>query len=80
MKTGIFIQIDGEWLVESEGFKLPIYDKDLTKLDNHAILPGDLVEFEIIDEFTHPQLFEHVGWGDGITCAKIFFEDEDTDN
>jgi hypothetical protein len=80
MKTGIFIQIDGEWLVESEGFKYPIYDKDLVELGNCAILPGDSVEFEIIDEFTHPQLFEHVGWGEGITCAKINFTDEGTDN
>lgn len=29
------------------------------------------VTFELIDEFTHPHLFESVGWGDGSTCAKI---------
>ncbi len=80
MKTGIFIQIENEWLVETDGFKWPIYDKDLAELANYAILPGDTVEFELIDEFTHPQLFTHVGWGDGITCAKINFKDEGTGN
>lgn len=29
------------------------------------------VTIELIDEFTHPHMFENVGWGDGSTCAKI---------
>jgi hypothetical protein len=32
---------------------------------------GDEVEFEIIDEFTHPQYYLNVGWGDGIKMAKL---------
>lgn len=80
MKNGIFIQIEGEWLIEAEGFKYPIYDKDLIELQDHAILPGDTVDFEIVSEFTHPHLFSHRGWGEGIECAKIDFNDESTDN
>jgi hypothetical protein len=29
------------------------------------------VEFEIVDEFTHPELYTNVGWGDGIKYAKL---------
>ena len=29
------------------------------------------VEFEIVDEFTHPELYTIVGWGDGIKYAKL---------
>jgi hypothetical protein len=29
------------------------------------------VEFEVIDEFTHPHLYENVGWGDGIIYARL---------
>ena len=29
------------------------------------------VTFELVDEFTHPHLFDSVGWGDGTTCAKL---------
>ncbi len=32
-------------------------------------LLGLIVCFEILDEFTHPELFENVGWGDGIIYA-----------
>jgi hypothetical protein len=77
MKNGIFIQVDGNWMVESNGIKLPIFDRDLILLENYAILPGDTIDFEIIDEFSHPQLFTHIGWGDGITCAKLKLEDHD---
>jgi len=30
-----------------------------------------IVEFDIIDEFTNPELYEGVGWGDGIKYALI---------
>lgn len=29
------------------------------------------VHVELIDEFTHPQYYENVGWGDGAELAKI---------
>lgn len=32
---------------------------------------GKEVEFEITDEFTHPELYRGVGWGDGIKYAKL---------
>jgi hypothetical protein len=48
---------------------LPIHHDDIAQVKS-----GQLVEFIIVDEFTHPQLFYNVGWGDGITCAKIIGE------
>lgn len=32
---------------------------------------GTEVEFDIVDEFTHPYLFDNLSWGDGYECAKI---------
>jgi hypothetical protein len=34
-------------------------------------LDGKEVDFEIVDEFTHPELYTNVGWGDGIKYAKL---------
>jgi hypothetical protein len=48
---------------------LPIHQDDIAQVES-----GQLVEFIIVDEFTHPQLFYNIGWGDGVTCAKIIGE------
>jgi hypothetical protein len=77
MKVGIFVEIDDELVIQRLGVNYPIYDRDLDRIKTYAILPGDSVEFELIDEFTHPEFFEHVGWGDGVTCAKLNLEDYD---
>lgn len=46
---------------------LPLYPDSIT--DN--LFLGKEVEFEITDEFTHPELYRGVGWGDGIKYAKL---------
>jgi hypothetical protein len=33
--------------------------------------PGTIVEFDIIDEFTNPELYEGIGWGDGQEYAIV---------
>ena len=75
MKNGIFIQSEEELQVESGGIRYPICDFDLKRLEWYPVLPGDTVEFELVDEFSHPELFTQVGWGDGVTCAKLNLED-----
>lgn len=40
-------------------------------LEGRAI--GQEVLFELVDEFTHPDLFKDIAWGEGTLCAKIFF-------
>lgn len=72
--NGIFIEVDTVLMVDLNGTKYPIYDKDLGQVKDYPILIGDTVEFEIVDEFTHPQLFTHIGWGDAVTCAKLNLE------
>ena len=69
---GIVIQTKSKWVVEYETgsvpfrLSIPLHQNDITLVES-----GDHVQFMIVDEFTHPELFSHVGWGDGITCAKI---------
>lgn len=35
---------------------------------------GREVKFDIVDEFTHPHLYEGVGWGDGIRYARLYHD------
>ena len=72
MEKGTIIK-DNWWSVEytNNGVKeiLKIYNDDLLLFldEDH----GKEVEFEIVDEFTHPSLFSVVGWGDGQKLAKL---------
>lgn len=72
MEKGTIIK-DDWWSVEytNNGVKeiLKIYNDDLLLFldEDH----GKEVEFEIIDEFTNPDLFKSVGWGDGQRFAKL---------
>jgi hypothetical protein len=74
MKNGIFIQTERGLQVESGGTQYPICDTDLKHLEWYPVLPGDTVFFDLVDEFSHPELFTHIGWGDGVTCAKLNLE------
>lgn len=64
-----------EWVVKycNIGKKeLPLYHKDVELVE--LIFDEDEtrnITFEIIDEFSHPHLFEDIGWGDGYYCAKL---------
>lgn len=53
--------------------ELPIYHKNLTISQKWSLEVGMVVEFEIIDEFTHPELYEGVPLFEGITLAKLIF-------
>lgn len=53
---------------------LPLYNSNFSKSDvfKHNIPDvGTEVDFDIVDEFTHPYLFDNLTWGDGFKCAKI---------
>ena len=62
---------------------LPIHpddlDSDIIRWAENGSLNDKEVEFEITDEFTHPELYIGVGWGDGIKYAKIVIEPLDED-
>ena len=72
MEKGKIIK-DDWWSVEyiNNGVKeiLKIYNDDLLLFldEDH----GKEVEFEIVDEFSHPELFSRKGWGDGERLAKL---------
>ena len=70
--TGIIVKTKDKCVIEYETgtvpvrVSIPIHLDDITTVES-----GQQVHFIIVDEFTHPELFGHVGWGDGITCGKI---------
>jgi hypothetical protein len=57
------------------GESLPLHpddlDSDIIRWAENGSLENKEVEFEITDEFTHPELYRGVGWGDGIKYAKL---------
>jgi hypothetical protein len=70
MKTGKIVLKDGEYFVEystnySRDRKMPVFKPEFELVD------GEIVDFEIVDEFTHPRLFREVPIFDGIESARI---------
>jgi len=54
------------------GTLIPLYPDDVNgNIPSDIIKEGKEVEFEIVDEFTHQELFRNIPWGEGIECAKI---------
>jgi hypothetical protein len=70
--NGIIVKTKGKCVVEYETgsvplrISLPLHEHDIDRVES-----GQHVQFIMVDEFTHPELFYNVGWGDGVTCAKI---------
>jgi hypothetical protein len=66
---GWVVRYKPEYKYPRPWLEMKIYPNDLLYLldsdDNTE------VEFNIVDEFTHPELFTNVGWGDGRACAKL---------
>ena len=70
MKTGKIVLKGEEYFVEystnyGRARIIPVFKPDSEFVD------GEMVNFEIVDEFTHPQLFRDVPIFDGIESAKI---------
>jgi hypothetical protein len=53
------------------GVDYPLHPDDAAKFEPATLGSFGEVEYEIIDEFTHPELYQGVGWGDGIQYAKL---------
>ena len=54
--------------------ELPIYHKNLTESQKWHMSEGSEVEFEIMDEFTHPDLYTDVPLFEGVTLAMLKFK------
>lgn len=70
MKTGKIVLKGEEYFVEystnyGRDRTIPVFKPD------SEFINGEKVNFEIVDEFTHPQLFRDVPIFDGIESAKI---------
>ena len=70
------LKYNGEkWMVKffDQGEKeLPLHYKDNEMIESvfdHGV--EQIVEFEIIDEFSHPNLFLGIPWGFGDYCVKL---------
>lgn len=46
---------------------IPVYPKDI----NNKLVQDSPVKFELIDEFTHPELYTDVAFMDGVVYAKL---------
>jgi hypothetical protein len=62
-----------KWFINSENKVIPLHPEIII---DGKYEDGTEVEFMIVDEFTHPDLFHTISWGDGITCAWIITNEE----
>lgn len=75
----VFLTDENVWSVhnEDENLYIPLwyqhdeYVKSLSPYYIKNAVIGRDFEYEIIDEFSHPELFKVVSWGEGIICAKL---------
>ena len=69
---GKLVRKDNEWVViyetEIGEHYLPLYHKSQV---SNLTEDNTEVHFEIVDEFTHPWLFEDIGFMCGVECAKL---------
>jgi hypothetical protein len=70
MKTGKIVLKDEEYFVEystnyGRDRQIPVFKPDSEFVD------GETVDFEIVDEFTHPRLFIDVPLFEGTDSARI---------
>lgn len=68
MRNGWYVKRieEGEW----ETY-YPIHSNSIEQTHKDSLVLNNEVVFEIIDEFTHPQLFENVAWGESKKYAYL---------
>jgi len=64
----LFKTENNQWFINSEDRMIPLHP-DIVVEGKYE--DGLEIEFLLIDEFTHPDLFHTISWGDGTTCAWI---------
>ena len=68
MRNGWYVKRieEGEW----ETY-YPIHYNNIEQTNKDSLVLNNKVVFEIVDEFTHPQLFENVAWGESKKYAYL---------
>ena len=68
----------GKWFINHESKIIPLHPEiNLTPTPINNYGDGCDVYFIIVDEFTHPYLFENISWGDGTTCAWLITDNSE---
>jgi hypothetical protein len=76
---GTLKKIEGKWIISyqekvmsrvTRNLDIPLYPGDVEVLNTYGDYSaswedGLTVQYEIIDEFTHPRLYENIEWGVG---------------
>jgi len=63
-----------QWIISNviEDKEYPLYYKDSEFIESaFQTTYTKNVDFELVDEFTHGDLFRDVAWGEGSQCAKL---------
>jgi len=75
MKGHLYRTEIGKWFVNHEGKVIPLHPEiELTPNPFNNYGDGCEINFVIVDEFTHPNLFLNTGWGNGSACAWLVNE------
>lgn len=75
MKGILLLSMDDKWFIRytlnNITKTIPVLQQDYGSLT--AEFDHSVFDFEIVDEFTHPQLFTNTPWGEGYNHAKLIF-------
>lgn len=78
MKGKLYRTEIGKWFVNHDSKVIPLHPElelQPNPMNNYG--DGCEVNFIIVDEFTHPNLFLSTGWGEGPACAWLVNEGEE---
>jgi hypothetical protein len=71
MQEGTLKLRNNRWVVQKANKEGWLINHEVYNSDNNLFKEDMNVKFIIIDEFLNPEIFEHVGWGDGANMAFI---------
>lgn len=75
MKGHLYKTEIDKWFVNHDGKTIPLHPEiELHPNPFNNYGDGCEINFVIVDEFTHPNLFLNTGWGDGPACAWLLNE------
>ena len=75
MKGHLYRTEIDRWFVNHNGKTIPLHPEiELHPNPFNNYGDGCEINFVIVDEFTHPNLFVNIGWGDGPACAWLVNE------
>ena len=77
---GTLLKRNNRWVVQRGNCDGWLVNHEIYNVDETLFKEGEKVDFIIIDEFLNPEMFEHVGWGDGANMAFILNEQKNDKN